>query len=83
MKYTSTRGVCPAVPFKEALLSGYAPDGGLYLPEKLPCFTRGDFKSWASLSYSELVSTLLPHFISDEEMTSSEIKGMRCVMYHR
>ena len=35
MKWTSTRGQPPAVPFIDALFAGTAPDGGLYMPERL------------------------------------------------
>lgn len=36
MHYVSTRGMSPPVSASEALLSGIAPDGGLYLPDELP-----------------------------------------------
>ena len=36
MRYISTRGQSEAVGFNAAVANGLAPDGGLYLPEKLP-----------------------------------------------
>jgi threonine synthase len=36
LRYLSTSGVAPPVSFEEALFSGPAPDGGLYVPERLP-----------------------------------------------
>ncbi|MFQ6005921.1 MAG: threonine synthase [Woeseia sp.] len=42
MKYSSTRGAAP-VTLEDALLSGIAADGGLYVPETLPRFHEGDF----------------------------------------
>ncbi len=36
MKLISTRGEAPAVSLSEAIMTGLAPDGGLYLPETLP-----------------------------------------------
>lgn len=36
MRYISTRGAAPALEFGDVLLSGLAPDGGLYLPESWP-----------------------------------------------
>lgn len=36
MAYISTRGGAPAVGFFDAVLSGLAPDGGLYLPNAIP-----------------------------------------------
>ena len=35
MKWVSTRGASPPVPFIDALFAGTAPDGGLYMPERL------------------------------------------------
>jgi threonine synthase len=42
----STRGKAPAVSFKEAVLAGLAPDGGLYVPSKLE---RRPESFWAAL----------------------------------
>ena len=42
----STRGKAPAVSFKEAVLAGLAPDGGLYVPQTIP---RKPDSWWASL----------------------------------
>lgn len=36
MRFRSTRGATPHVDLRTALLSGLAPDGGLYLPEAVP-----------------------------------------------
>ena len=39
MRYISTRGQAPALAFEDVVLTGLAPDGGLYVPENLPKFT--------------------------------------------
>ena len=44
MRYRSTRGALP-VKLDQALVSGMASDGGLFLPEKLPIFTPADFEN--------------------------------------
>jgi threonine synthase len=36
MKFVSTRGNTPAASFSEALVTGLAPDGGLYVPQQWP-----------------------------------------------
>ena len=36
MRYISTRGQAPALPFAETMLTGLARDGGLYVPETVP-----------------------------------------------
>jgi len=35
MRWVSSRGASPAVPFIDALFAGTAPDGGLYMPERI------------------------------------------------
>ena len=75
MYYKSTRGISPSVTFQQALLSGFAPDGGLYLPETIPEFSREEIKSWAKLSYQDLLLCILSKFISSNEITTDELKG--------
>jgi threonine synthase len=36
VRYVSTRGDAPELSFADVLLSGLAPDGGLYVPEAWP-----------------------------------------------
>ncbi len=78
--YKSSRGISPSVSFQQALLSGYAPDGGLYLPETLPSLGKEQLKAWAKLSYMELLQTMLPLFVSPTEITVEEIKG-ECISF--
>ena len=42
MKYVSTRGQAPVLPFDEVLLAGLARDGGLYVPEIWPKFSKAE-----------------------------------------
>ena len=39
MRYISTRGTAPVLTFEEAMLTGLARDGGLYVPETWPKFS--------------------------------------------
>ena len=48
MKFISTRGETPALGFSDAVATGLAPDGGLYLPERMPDFS-GDLGRFAGL----------------------------------
>ena len=45
MKYFSTRGNDGPLGYEEALLSGLARDGGLYLPESYPAFTPDEIRA--------------------------------------
>ncbi|MBL8447416.1 MAG: threonine synthase [Zoogloeaceae bacterium] len=65
MRYISTRGQSPALPFCDILLGGLAPDGGLYLPESYPRIGPAELDTWRSLSYADLAFAILSRFIDD------------------
>jgi threonine synthase len=65
MKYISTRGQSPALTFSEILLGGLAPDGGLYLPETYPQFTKADLAEMRGMGYRDLAYTILSCLIDD------------------
>ena len=66
MKYISTRGGCPPQNFEEVLLTGLAPDGGLFVPQNLPKLSNTDIESLRSLSYSDLAIEIISPFIGGE-----------------
>ncbi len=70
MKYFSTSDQNEIVSFKEAVLSGTAKNGGLYLPEEIP-FLNYDF---SNQSYHELAFNVLKHFVQDDINNSTLIK---------
>ena len=70
MKYESTRGGCPQQNFEQVLLTGLAPDGGLYVPTELPHFSTEEIASWRELSYPDLAMKVITPFISDEIPTA-------------
>ena len=49
MKFVSTNGKAPAVDLQTALLSGLAPDGGLFVPERIERRSLADFDGAMSL----------------------------------
>ena len=65
MKYISTRGQAPALDFEQVLLTGLAPDGGLYVPETLPVFTAEEVREMAGLSYPALAKRIIAPFVAD------------------
>ena len=64
MLYLSTRGQTPALGFSDAVATGLAPDGGLFLPEKLPDFSS-DLRRFEKLGYAELCFEFLRVFATD------------------
>lgn len=65
MKFVSTRGQSPALGFSDAVATGLAPDGGLYLPEMLPSFSAAELARFATLCYPELCFEFLSRFATD------------------
>ncbi|KRP08017.1 MAG: threonine synthase [Methylophilales bacterium BACL14 MAG-120920-bin58] len=65
MKYISTRGKSPELSFSEVLLTGLAPDGGLYLPESYPKLTDDDLNKMRLMSYQDLAFFIFQKFIDD------------------
>lgn len=66
MKYISTRGGGSPQSFEQVLLTGLAPDGGLYVPEELPYFSEQEISSFKELSYVDLALKIIEPFIGDE-----------------
>lgn len=61
MLYESTRGGA-AVPFEQTVLRGLAPDGGLYVPDRLPVLCARDLESIAEVGYRECAYDILCRF---------------------
>ncbi|MCP1198211.1 threonine synthase [Notoacmeibacter sp. MSK16QG-6] len=66
MDYVSTRGEAPSLPFRDALLTGLARDGGLYLPRQWPQFSADEIRAMAELPYAELAVRVLWPFVEGE-----------------
>ena len=65
MRYISTRGAAPALPFDAVMLSGLAPDGGLYMPEAWPQIAPGEMAALATRTYPEAALQVLRRFTGD------------------
>lgn len=75
MKFVSTRGRAPSLSFADTVLTGLASDGGLYVPEKLPTFSREEIAEMAGLDYRELAFRIMWPFVS-EDLTEDEMRGI-------
>ena len=54
--------------FEQAISTGYATDGGLYVPEQLPRVDSAELEQLAVLSFPELAEAIFRKFISAEEV---------------
>lgn len=63
MKYISTRGDKEQKSFTDILLSGLAPDGGLYLPQSFPLLDMSELRG---KSYIETANKVISPYLDDE-----------------
>jgi threonine synthase len=66
MRFRSTRRGAPALGLSEAVVTGLAPDGGLYVPESFPRFRVEDFDGLEALS--EVGERLLAPFFDGDAL---------------
>ncbi|KAL1268883.1 hypothetical protein QQF64_034246 [Cirrhinus molitorella] len=55
MRYCSTRAGVQGRSFRDVLFSGYAPDGGMFMPETIPSLSPETLRTWSHLSYQQLL----------------------------
>ncbi len=77
IKYISTRGGGQPQTFEQVLLSGLAPDGGLYVPEKFP---EIDLNTLRGKSYIEIAETVMFPFV-DGSITREDFRNIIAQTY--
>lgn len=75
MRYISTRGQAPELSFEEAMLTGLARDGGLYVPAEWPQMSEDDIAALAGLPYEEVAFRVMKPFV-DETFSDEEFRGI-------
>ncbi|ARE41403.1 Threonine synthase [Rhodovulum sp. P5] len=75
MRYVSTRGQAPILTFEEAMLTGLARDGGLYVPETVPGMSPADIAGLAGLSYEDAAFRVMKPFVGDA-FTDADLQGI-------
>ncbi len=81
MMYVSTRGTAPKLTFEQAMMTGLARDGGLYVPETIPTLTSDQIADMAGQSYEEIAFTVMRPFIG-ETFTDEEFRGLIKAAYN-
>ena len=66
MKWISSRGQSPPVSFVDALFAGTAPDGGLYVPERLDPLPATTLQRLGGASLVEIATAVGTHLFRDE-----------------
>jgi len=75
MEYISTRNTQKIFSFKDVFLKGLAPDGGLFVPKKIPLYTSQELERLRNLSYNDLATKIILKFCSDE-FNETEVKDL-------
>ena len=71
MRYVSTRGEAPPAPFADILLSGLAPDGGLYVPESYPRIDPDEIAGFAAMDYHDVAAAIIAPFTGGDIETGA------------
>ncbi|XP_028319364.1 threonine synthase-like 2 [Gouania willdenowi] len=74
MQYCSTRGGVHGWSFKEVLFSGYAPDGGMFMPESVPVLSTDTLRGWKGLSYNKIVTEVTSLFIPPQLIPRGDLE---------
>ncbi len=81
MNYTSTRDTSLSVTSAEAIKTGLAPDGGLFVPTEIPKLSEDDIKALIPLSYPERAIYILKRFLTD--FTAEEVSDCAHSAYNK
>ncbi|HVY51292.1 MAG TPA: threonine synthase [Devosia sp.] len=66
MRFVSTRGEAPILGFSDAVLTGLARDGGLYLPETWPRISPEEIAGFSGRPYAEVAFAIISRFVEGE-----------------
>ncbi|WP_415393814.1 threonine synthase [Paracoccus sp. SJTW-4] len=73
MRYISTRGQAPVLPFAEAMMTGLARDGGLYVPETVPQLSHAEIAALEGISFEEAAFRITQPFVA-ESFSEAELR---------
>lgn len=75
--YRSTRSSTEqSVSFEEAIITGLAKDGGLFIPSEIPQISSNDIKSWENLTFQELAFQIMRLYIKNEEIPDDDLNKL-------
>ncbi len=75
MMFKSTRGYSEEYSFSDAVLTGIAPDGGLFVPVEFPHYTENELSKFCSMDYCSMALEIFSKYATD--FTSEELE--KCV----
>ena len=76
LRYVSTKGGISPVDFETAVLQGFADDGGLFVPEKIPQLSINQLQEWSTLSFNDLAFEILSLFIDQSIIPAVDLQTL-------
>lgn len=73
MQFYSTNRQCPKASLREAVMTGLAPDGGLFMPERIPVIPGAFFNNIADMSIRDIAYVVADMMLGDD-IDSADIK---------
>ncbi len=67
VSYVSTRGGGDACDFEQVLLTGLAPDGGLFVPDRWPVLAAADMADLAGCAYAGAAARIMAPFMAGHD----------------
>ncbi len=80
MKYQSSRGKYHSISAAQAVKMGIAPDGGLFVPDKIPVLTPQDIAAMQKQDYQTRACTIMEHYL--EDFSTNEITNCVYAAYN-
>jgi threonine synthase len=75
MEWISSRGASPPVPFIDALFAGTAPDGGLYMPERIDPLPPASLARLGGADFVTIATIVGAHLLRGE-ITEAELESL-------
>jgi threonine synthase len=76
MRWVSSRGASPAVPFIDALFAGTAPDGGLYMPERLDPLSSDQLAAIRAATDIVEIGTIVGSHLLRDEISVADMRAL-------
>lgn len=76
IKFISTTGGIDPVEFDEAVLQGFAADGGLFVPERIPVISAKQLQAFSTLSFQDLAYELVSLYIDPSIIPRDDLRRL-------
>ena len=76
IKFVSTTGGIDPVGFDEAVLQGFAADGGLFVPDRIPVLDREQLQAFSTLSFQDLAFELVSLYIDPSIIPRQDLRRL-------